>query len=277
MSRLHELAAAFRRHLADYEERSRHAQLSRPSDRLDTRVVVWLILAMVVVSLLDYFGGSGDWRALEPLLSPVVDNPDELVRSWFRDSEFSRLVQLGYWSATTFVGYFVVPLLLIVFVFRDRLADYGMPGPFRSGRFGLCLGLFLVMLPFVVAASFTDSFQASYPFYGDADRSMVDFLAWQLIYAAQFFALEFFYRGVLIHGIKHRFGVYSILVSTIPYVMIHFGKPLPETLGSIIAGIALGGLSYYLRSIWPGVFLHIAIAVSMDAFSLSAQGRIGLF
>ncbi len=277
MPRLTELLDTFRSYFAAYEQESRHAQLSTPPGRVDLKVVTFLVVAMVVLSLLDYHGGSGDWRILEAMFGLFVDDPQALLSGWFRDDEWGRLLRLSYWSGTTFLGYFIVPVVLIVVVFRDRLRNYGMPNPFGSGHPWLCLGLFLVMLPFVVAASFTESFQATYPFYGHADRSMFDFLAWQLVYAAQFFALEFFYRGVLIHGIKHRFGVYSILVSTIPYVMIHFGKPLPETLGSIVAGIALGALSYHLRSIWPGVFLHIAIALAMDSFSLAAQGRIGLF
>lgn len=277
MPRPRELLEQFRAYFGSYEQESRHAQLSTPPHRIDTRVVTFLLVAMVVLSLLDYFGGSGDWSELEPIVGLFVDDPSAVLSGWFQDSDYGRLARLTYWSGTTVIGYFFIPTILIIVVFRHRLADYGMPNPFGSGHPWLCLGLFLVMLPFVVGAAFTESFQSTYPFYGNADRSWFDFLAWQLVYAAQFFALEFFYRGVLIHGIKHRFGVYSILVSTIPYVMIHFGKPLPETLGSIVAGVALGALSYHLRSIWPGVFLHIAIALSMDTFSLAAQGRIGLF
>lgn len=277
MLRLNDIIEQTRSRLAFWERESRHAQLSTPPDRIDTRVVVFLLLAMVVLSLLEYFGSSADWSTLEPLFGLFVDDPDAVLSSWFRASDHSRLFQLTYWSATTVLGYFVLPALIITLWFRDRLTDYGMPAPFASSGFGIGLGLYLVMLPFVLGAAFTDSFQSTYPFYGQMDRSLFDFMIWPVVYAAQFFALEFFYRGVLIHGLKHRFGVYSILVSTIPYVMIHFGKPLPETLGSIIAGLALGALSYHLRSIWPGVFLHIAVAVSMDLFSLSAQGRIGLF
>jgi len=259
------------------EQESRHAQLSTPAGRIDARIVVIFVVAMINLSLLNYYGSSSDWTLLEPVVGLVADAPDELLGQWFQHPEYGRLMRLGFWSGTTVIGYLLIPLLLIRFVFGDRLRDYGLNSPIGSAPFGLCLGLFLIMLPFVVGASFTDDFQSSYPFYNEADRSVLDFFLWQLIYAAQFLALEFFYRGFLIHGLKHRFGAYAILVSTIPYVMIHFGKPLPETLGSIIAGIALGAMSYHLRSIWPGVFLHIAIALSMDAFSLGAQGRIGLF
>lgn len=266
-----------RRAIAGHEQASRDAQLSRPPGKLDGRIVTVFLVGAVVLSLLNYYGGSSAWDATEIFVAPLSDDPEGLVTGWFTEGDYARLARLAYWSGTSVIGYFIIPVLIICLVWRDRLARYGLPFPGSNTPFGICIGFFLIMLPVVVIASFTDSFQSAYPFYEHADRSAFDFLAWQILYAAQFFALEFFYRGFLIHGLKRRFGVYAIFVSMIPYVMIHFGKPMPETFGSIIAGLALGALSYHYRSIWPGVFLHIAIAFSMDVFSLSAQGRIGLF
>jgi membrane protease YdiL (CAAX protease family) len=56
----------------------------------------------------------------------------------------------------------------------------------------------------------------------------------------------------------------------VPYCMIHFAKPLPETFGAIIAGVVLGFMSLATRSIWMGALLHIAVALTMD---LAALGR----
>lgn len=281
MRKLREILQTFRGHLASHEQESRHAQLSTPPGRIDTRVVVVLVVVMVVLSLLDYYGGSADWGELEPLVGLFVDDPQAFLLEWFDHDEYGRLFQLAYWSGTTCLGYFVIPALVVVLVFRQRLAEYGLGIPRDSAKFGISLVLYLAILPLVVGVAFTEGFQNTYPFYDHAGRSAYDFLVWQLIYGAQFFALEFFFRGFLIHGLKHRFGVYSILVSTVPYVMIHFGKPLPETIGAIVAGIVLGAMSYHFRSIWHGVFLHIAVAVSMDAFALSVEGDIsfgfGLF
>ncbi len=260
--------------LRTHDEEARHAQLSRPPGVLDSQVIWVMVLAAVILTLLDYYGGSGDWRTLELFVKPFTDDYARVLENIFVHPEYGRLARLAYWSGTTFIGYFVLPVLLIKLVLRQRLRDYGMPWPGSRAPFGIFLVLYLIMAPFVVGVAFTDSFQSTYPFYQQADRSLLEFFVWQCIYAAQFFALEFFYRGFLIHGLRHRFGVYSILISMIPYCMIHFGKPLPETLGSIIAGIALGAITYHYRSIWPAVAIHIAIAFSMDVFSLSAQGRL---
>ena len=91
----------------------------------------------------------------------------------------------------------------------------------------------------------------------------------------QFFALEFFFRGFFLHGIKQRFGFYSVFVMMIPYCMIHFGKPFPETISAIIAGTALGILSLKSNNIWLGVFIHCSVAITMDICSLWQKGLLG--
>ncbi len=55
---------------------------------------------------------------------------------------------------------------------------------------------------------------------------------------------------------------------TVPYVMIHFGKEFPETMGAIVAGIFLGTLAMRTKSIWGGFLVHSLVAVSMDVASM---------
>lgn len=95
-----------------------------------------------------------------------------------------------------------------------------------------------------------------------------NFWTWEALYFCQFFALEFFFRGFMVHGLKHRFGIYSVLVMMIPYCMIHFGKPLPETLAAILAGLVLGILSLKTHSILLGVAIHYSVGLMMDLAAL---------
>jgi drug/metabolite transporter (DMT)-like permease len=90
-------------------------------------------------------------------------------------------------------------------------------------------------------ASQTEQFQHSYPFYklNFPSASIKHLLVWEAFYFLQFVGLEFFFRGFMVHALKKRFGYYSIFIMMIPYCMIHFGKPLPETIGAIFAGIVL--------------------------------------
>ena len=55
----------------------------------------------------------------------------------------------------------------------------------------------------------------------------------------------------------------------VPYCMVHFGKPVPEVVGAIFAGIILGTLALRTRSIWCGVLIHISVAWTMDLLALS--------
>jgi membrane protease YdiL (CAAX protease family) len=57
-------------------------------------------------------------------------------------------------------------------------------------------------------------------------------------------------------------------VMIVPYCMIHYGKPMPETLGAIGAGLILGTLAMRTRSIWGGVLIHVGVATTMDVLAL---------
>ena len=59
--------------------------------------------------------------------------------------------------------------------------------------------------------------------------------------------------------------------------MIHFGKPFPETVGAIVAGLVLGTMALRSKSIIPGICVHFTIAIGMDLLSLWQQGNFTFF
>jgi membrane protease YdiL (CAAX protease family) len=172
--------------------------------------------------------------------------------------------------------YFVLPVLIIKLVFRQNLSEYGLSfrGAFKDYK--LYVYMLIVMIPLVLFFSRTASFQMRYPFYDiqKGEPFYPNFIIWEVFYFLQFFALEFFFRGFMLHGTKQRFGFYSVFVMTIPYCMIHFGKPLPETIAAIIAGIVLGTLSLKSRSIWMGVAIHYSVAITMDLCAMYQKGLL---
>jgi membrane protease YdiL (CAAX protease family) len=188
----------------------------------------------------------------------------------------AALYKLLYWASVVIFFYLVPPLLLIRFVFRESLSEYGLglKNAFKDNR--VYLAMLCIMIPLVLFFSGTESFQARYPFYElqKGEHLYPNLLIWEIFYFIQFFALEFFFRGFMLHGTKKRFGYYSVFVMTIPYCMIHFGKPLPETIAAIIAGIVLGTLSLKSRSIWLGVAIHYSVAITMDVCSLYQKGLL---
>lgn len=245
---------------------------------LDWKVICIALLAALLLTASYYFGRYGNARPWIHLLLTWCEW--ESVQGWVkgvfenREDPRSRLWQLHYWSGAHTILYFVIPVVVIKLVFREKLSDYGLKFTGWYKRLWVYAAAFMVVLPFVIMLRGTESFQKAYPFYKNAGASWADFLGWELAYILQFFALEFFFRGFLVHGLKNRFGYYSVLFMTVPYCMIHFGKPLPETIGAIIAGIFLGTLSLWTRSIWLGVLIHVSVAVSMDLAAMHYRGDL---
>lgn len=97
-------------------------------------------------------------------------------------------------------------------------------------------------------------------------------LLYEIGCALYFVGWEYFYRGFLTISLYRPLGIHAIFVGNIPFVLMHAGKPFPEALGSIVAGVALGLFALRARSFWYGWLLHALIAASMDL--LAIQQRI---
>jgi membrane protease YdiL (CAAX protease family) len=233
---------------------------------VDWKSLTVLVGVAVLLTVQRYFAMSdGLYRALDLLRALGFDLHVPSARQ--------HLAAMLYWALATSACYFIGPALVIRLAFGERLADYGfkLRGAFADGW--VYLVMFAIMVPLVWWTSATARFQYTYPFYRPPPGPLGwDFLAWEACYALQFVTLEFFFRGFLVHGTKHRFGAYAIPVMMIPYCMIHFGKPLLETLAAIVAGLALGFMSLKTRSVALGAAIHITVAVSMDLASLWRQG-----
>ncbi len=253
--------------IEEAEQTSLKTQASRPERHIDYHVVGITVLACIILTVLEFYGSSVDWDVIVTAAGWFGDSSQEAVRGFFRDDTYGSLYQLGYWAIATFVGYLVIPALYVVATMRKSLVQMGLSFRGTLEHASLYLALYMVIFPAVYLMSSTASFQHTYPFYQHAGRSLYDFILWELLYALQFLSLEFFFRGFLIHGLKARFGFYSIFVSVIPYCMIHFGKPFPEAIGAILAGVTLGAFSLFTGNIWLGVLIHVSVAVSMDLFA----------
>lgn len=189
----------------------------------------------------------------------------------------SNLPVLAYWVVIVTMFYVILPALGIKYIFGEKLSDYGLNFRIEPGFWRLYLHCVAVMLPLTYLMSLTDGFAAKYPFlqiYNGEPYIGTTLLIWELIYFIQFFGLEFFFRGFLVHSLKPALGIYSIFVMTVPYCMIHFTKPMPETFSAIVAGIFLGWLSYKYGNIWLGLLLHCTVAFSMDILALYNKGLL---
>ena len=168
-----------------------------------------------------------------------------------------------YWGSTSLVLRTLVPAAVIVWLVKDSPRDWGYRVRGTAKHFPVYGLMYLVMLPILVWVSSFDSFATYYPFYDRAAEGGRAFWLYELGYAFQFV------------GLARRFGLLGIAIMTIPYTMIHFGKPAPEAFAAIIAGLALGYLALRSKSFVPGIFLHVGVAITMDLLVLWRVGALG--
>ena len=242
------------------------------SKKLDLKVISTLILVAFCLSMIRYLT---DYHIITDCLENIrLINWAISFKKFVSNGKDAQLHSLIHWVFISIFFYLIPPIIVIKFIFKEKLSNYGLGLTNAFSEYKVYLIMLMVMIPLVLFFSRTASFQQRYPFYvlKKGESIYPNLLLWECLYFLQFFALEFFFRGFLLHGTKSQFGYYSVLVMMIPYCMIHFGKPFPETLAAIIAGIVLGTLSLKSNSIWMGVFIHCTVALTMDICSLYQKG-----
>lgn len=238
--------------------------------KLDGRAVFALVYAAAGLTAINFVR---DTDVLKALLSHT---PWESIGNEAANPSENNLYALIWWVFVNLVFYFVIPALVVKFVQKRPLSDIGLAHRVEPGFAKLLTVCVCVMLPLTYAMSLTHGFAAKYPFLKvwNGEYWSRALLIWELVYGLQFFGLEFFFRGFLVHSVKPSLGVYSILAMTVPYTMIHFQKPPAEAFAAILAGIFLGWISYRNGTIWLGLILHCTVAFSMDLFALHNKGLI---
>ncbi len=238
----------------------------------DWRPLAALGIGGLCLTLIQYGGFYPGYEAFlrlaaeTELLRPLADAAQA--------PDWRELWAQGWWTLIRFIAYFVIPALVIVALFGEPVRAYGLETKaLVEHAWVYVFGYAIVFACILFVAAFVPHFTEYYPFYRDAGRSWLDFGLWQSFYVLQFFALEFFFRGFWLNALRQAMGSAAIFAMTIPYCMIHFGKPLLETLAAIVAGIFLGTLAMKTRSIWAGFLLHASVAITMDLAAMIVTGR----
>lgn len=235
----------------------------------DYRPYVCLVLVALTLTVQEYYGGRSFFDST--LAAPLAEW-EAAGEKWIQLAKFRDLYGFGWWVTARVLGYVIVPLIAWKALFpRDSVLDMGLRG---RGFFGH-LGLYALCLTAVFGAmalvARQPDFLAYYPFYKAASRSWFDFWVWEGMYALQFLALEFYFRGFMLEVMRRSLGASAIFAMAAPYCMIHYGKPYLEAQGAIIAGVVLGSLSMRTRSIYAGFLVHVSVALSMDVIGLLSR------
>ena len=174
-----------------------------------------------------------------------------------------------YWFLTTGITLFLVPVLVARFGTTQRLKDYGFQLGNQKLGWSVTGAAWVLMIPVVILAVIVyPPFRVKYPLCKVIADSWQTFLPYQLAYGVYMFSWEFFFRGFMLFGLERKFGNYSILIQTVPFAVLHYSKPLPEALGSIIAGVLLGVLALETRTFLYGAAIHWLVAMTMDVVAV---------
>ncbi|MFO0679645.1 MAG: CPBP family intramembrane glutamic endopeptidase [Polyangiaceae bacterium] len=240
--------------------------------KIDLRPFVALVMCAVILTMQEYYGGRNFY---DETVRPWLVGMDDRHHKWVMLYRYEELYAFAWWAFSRIAGYVLVPFPLWKLFFpKDSLLDLGLR---TKGFFthAWIYTLFLaVVLPAMWIVSRQPDFGGYYPFYKGSSRSWWDFAVWEMMYFAQFFALEMFFRGFWLGVLRRSFGSGAIFAMAVPYCMIHYGKPYLEAMGAIVAGIALGSLSMRTKSIYQGFLVHVTVAGLMDWLALSHRNAL---
>lgn len=236
----------------------------------DKRTLWVLGSSSILLTFFYYFGLTGFYRRHAKQWELASYLPDSMMH-------LKPLLPYAYWGTSSLIIRILIPCFIIFVILKEKPSEWGLSFKGQLKQGGPYIGFFLFMLPFLFAVSHLPSFQKTYPFLKPVAQGGSLYWGFCLFYGLQFVSVEFFFRGFMVFGLFKKLGYYSLWIMCIPYVMIHFGKPLSETVGALIAGLVLGAMALKSRSIWWGVALHCAIAYTMDFLSMYQKQEAGLF
>ncbi len=137
--------------------------------------------------------------------------------------------------------------------------------------------MILLMVPLLYLASLQPDFLKMYPRYKQSGGNLVSshfgysksliIIFYELSYAFSFFIVELIFRGYMIFALIKFLGKDVVLPMAVAYCILHFGKPLGETISSFFGGYLLGVVAYKTNNIYGGIVVHIGIALLMELFS----------
>ena len=176
---------------------------------------------------------------------------------------YHTLTPAKRWDHT--ILYFLVPLAVILLVFRENPKDYGLQlGDWKAGLL-LTLGAIVVMTPILWLLTRGNSSMHNYyqsMLASDLPvRTFLDLFGW-----------EFLFRGWLLFGYARKFGAEALWLQAVPFALAHLSKPEVETLSTIFGGFAFGWIAYRTKSFLYPFLIHWYIFTIVVLFAGGAFG-----
>lgn len=163
---------------------------------------------------------------------------------------YHKLTGYKYWDRI--ILYLIVPLALIVFIFRENPREYGFAlGDWKLGLSYTALGI-LFMAPIIyLLGSDNLAMKAYYERFlpGLPWTTFLDLFGW-----------EFLFRGWILFAYARKFGNEALWLQAVPFAVAHISKPEVETLSTIFGGFAFGWVAWRTKSFLYPFLIHWFIA-----------------
>jgi membrane protease YdiL (CAAX protease family) len=170
-------------------------------------------------------------------------------------------LNIDFPRATELIYYLLVPLAAGWLLFRDKPWDYGICIGRWKASIILTAACLAAMALILYGTGKMPEFRSYYHMHA------IDWSKLLLDAALYMFAWEFLFRGYMLFGLEKSIGKSAIFVQTIPFVLLHIGKPFLETLACIPGGFVLGYVAYRTRSFLPCFIIHFGIYAMMIFFT----------
>ncbi len=169
-----------------------------------------------------------------------------------------------HWTAFLLMGVF--PALIVKFVFREKLSDYGLGWGERKRTLVSFLTLAPIMLLIGWLSGSDFAFYTVYPYNPTAGVSWRALVFHTISYFCLYYlAWEFMFRGFLLRGLAPTVGFSTaVWIQVVISTALHFGHPASETFGCVAGGLLWGFLALRTRSIFAGWGQHALLGIALD-------------
>ncbi len=195
--------------------------------QLDWKIAVLVVVSTLLITIDSYHAQLAPWSGWIP--------------AWKSTGLSTKIIDHA-------LLYFIVPMFVILVLFRQKPAEFGFSlGDWRVG-FILTLGGILLIAPVLWLVVHGNTAMRNYY------QGMVPGLPFNTL--LDLFSWEFIFRGWLLFGLAFKFGPEAIWLQAVPFALAHIGKPEIETLSTIFGGFLFGWVAWRTKSFVYPLLIH---------------------
>jgi len=195
--------------------------------RLDWKIAILIVVSTILLMIDSYHAQLAPWTRWIP--------------SWGATNLPTKIIDRT-------LLYFVIPMLIILLIFRQKPNEFGFTlGDWKAGIILTVMGI-IIIAPLLWMISRADTRMQDYY------KTMLPGLPWNTL--LDLFGWEFLFRGWLIFGFARKFGTEAVWLQAVPFALAHIGKPEIETLSTIFGGFAFGWVAWRTKSFIYPLLIH---------------------